>query len=227
MARSMKTILLVGLLLAVVGLAGWYGWSYWGPQDPEEGTGELVVAEKRPDVQLTGTRLIGRHEGKRQWEISSDSMVHDGDIVHFDRIQEVVIMQDEQPHYYVEADTGEWHRKSDDLHLYGSIVVTGPDDFRLETTRLIWRAQTEQLEGPDPVKMDYQGAVITADKMTSNVNTNEVDLQGNVGIRDGNQVWRLEHVIYSFDTEVMEIRGGALLELENVARNKEGDNDEE
>lgn len=198
------------LLLISILLASSIIW-YFGRETHHTPTAEPLA--ENVEVQLTGTRLVGRHNGKRQWEILSAQMQQEGDVVFLQQIDQVVILKDQQPNFFVSTDRGSWHRSTNNLELHDQVEVTGPDSFWLQTTELIWKASEEVLEAPNPVNMKFQGADISAQSMVVENSTGKVTLVGNVRIVDGRQTWRMEQAHYYLDDEVMEILGSALLEI--------------
>jgi len=55
---------------------------------------------------------------------------------------------------------------------------------------------------------------ISADTMTMDTEGEIVFLQGNVEIRDGGLVWKLEEAVYDLDAESMDFYGNVVLEGE-------------
>lgn len=173
-----------------------------------------AVAQLEQGVYIAGSRLVGLHQGKRQWEIASARVFDDGDYVDMDEISEVIIFHDGEPYFYVNADEGRWHRPSNDLELRGDLTATGPDDFYLETSILIWKASEELLWAPEPLVLHYQGAVVHADTMHAYPNEERVTLTGSVQIVEDGMVWQMQELLYELDTGIMHVYGNATLLLE-------------
>lgn len=203
-------IIVVTLLLAAAGTLMWHG-QQRKQADAVQSGAELPLEQ---GIHIAGSRLVGRHEGKRQWEIASARVFDDGDYVDMNDISEVIIFHDAEPYFYVDADEGRWHRPTNDLELKGEIIATGPDDFYLETTVLIWKASDELLWAPEPVVLHYQGAVVHADTMYAYPNQERVKLSGSVQIVEDGLVWQMPELLYELDTEIMHVYGSATLLLE-------------
>jgi LPS export ABC transporter protein LptC len=176
---------------------------------------ESPTVPSSPGIQIGESRLVGRQEGKRQWEIDSESIHHAGDIVTIRDINEVVIFRDESPYFYVEAEEGVWNRLSNVLELKGDrILVTGPHDFKLQSEKLVWRGHDETLESPGPVEIRYEGADIRADQMLVETKESLVILKENIRIQEGKHTWTLEHAVYALEQEVLGFYGDAVLNME-------------
>ena len=167
-----------------------------------------------PSVQLQESRLVGRKDGQRQWEILSRSVLQEGDVVTLRELEEMVVFQDEEPYLTIQAPEAEWERKTELLRLFGPVLVEGEEGFRLESDCLEWQGRSSKLLSPGPVQMLWRGMEISADTMTMDTEGEIVFLQGNVEIRDGGLVWKLEEAVYDLDAESMDFYGNVVLEGE-------------
>lgn len=200
MGRKQIGVLVVFLLL--LASAVYY---FLGTQQPEV----LQLRQQDYEVQWAGARLIGRFEGKRQWEMELDTMTKQEHLVFLHDIVEVVIFHRDRPYYSVQADQGVWDRESDELTLTGNILITGQDGSQMSTEQVIWHGESEELEAPQRVAMSFGSTQVEADRMLSKSREDLVYLTGNVSILEGDQAWELENLIYNFTDESMEILGNA------------------
>ena len=177
------------------------------PQTPAQ-----TEAESRPEqgIYIMDSRLVGRLEGKRQWEIASARVRDAGENVDIADISEVIIFQDDAPYFTVDADQGRWHRPTNDLELTGDIAAEGPHEFSLTTTRLKWEAATEILRAPEPLVVHYQGAVVYADAMVAETKLERVTLTGRVRIVQDGLTWEMEELVYELDKDLMHVYGRGL-----------------
>lgn len=167
-----------------------------------------------PSVQLLESRLVGRKDGLRQWEILAQSVLQAGDSVTLTDFDEITMFQDQEPYLFIDADTAVWDRKLEILHLYESLVRDGDDGFYLESDLLIWDGAKETLTSPGPVFMLWEGLEIQAAEMLMEAQSNLVYLQDDVRIRDGSMLWRLEYAVYDLDHGRMDFYGSVVLEGE-------------
>lgn len=167
-----------------------------------------------PSVQLLESRLVGRKDGLRQWEILAQSVLQAGDSVTLTDFDEITMFQDQEPYLFIDADTAVWDRKLEILHLYESLVRDEDDGFYLESDLLIWDGAKETLTSPGPVFMLWEGLEIQAAEMLMEAQSNLVYLQDDVRIRDGSMLWRLEYAVYDLDHGRMDFYGSVVLEGE-------------
>lgn len=201
------------LVLLIVGALSAGVWGLFSQRTAEVKTESQDQTRLEQGIYIADSRLVGRLAGKRQWEIASASVRDDGDNVDLENISEVIIFQDNEPYFHVETQRGRWHRPSNNLELMGEILATGPDDFALQTTRLLWEAGDEVLRAPEPVIVNYQGAEIYADTMVAQTAVELVTLTGNVKIIQDGFVWQMQELVYELDKELMHVYGSVTLEM--------------
>lgn len=167
-----------------------------------------------PSVQLLESRLIGRKDGAKQWEILTQSVLQAENLVTLTDMDEITMFQGEEPYLSIQAQGATWDRKKDILNLKESVVVEGDDGFRLESDLLIWDGVQETLTSPGPVVVLWQGMEIKAAEMVMESKSNLLYLKNDVEIRDGSMVWRLDNVVYDLDQELMSFYGSLVAEGE-------------
>lgn len=167
-----------------------------------------------PSVQLLESRLIGRKDGHRQWEVLSRSVLQADNLVTLEDMDEIIMFQDENPYLSILAPKATWERRADILTLEGPVVVEGEDEFRLESNLLIWDGSAETLTSPAEVLILWEGMEIKAGEMVMESAINLLHLKNGVQIRDGTLVWNLNEAIYNLDGEIMDFYGDLSLEGE-------------
>lgn len=167
-----------------------------------------------PSVELLESRLVGRKDGQRQWEILSRSVLQTGDVVTLRDMDEIVLFQDEEPYLSIWAEQAVWERKTDILKLEGHVVVEGEDEFRLESDLLVWNGIDENLASPGAVFMRWDGLDIRAAQMVLDAANNLLYLKEGVQIQDGTLNWSLQEVVYDISAETMDFYGELVLEGE-------------
>ncbi len=168
-----------------------------------------------PSVQLLESRLVGRKDGVRQWEILAQSVLQAGDSVTLTNLDEMVMFQNQEPYLNIDAETAVWNRKQDVLYLYEAIVRdNGEDGLYLESDLLVWEGAEETLNSPGPVFILWQGLEIRAAEMLLESQARLLYLRDDVQIRDGSMLWRMDRAVYDLDAELMDFYGNLLLEGE-------------
>ncbi|HBG09623.1 MAG: LPS export ABC transporter periplasmic protein LptC [Limnochordia bacterium] len=167
-----------------------------------------------PSVQLVESRLVGRKEGQRQWEIVSRMVLQEGDVVTLSELEEMIVFQDGEPYLSIDTPRAQWQRKQEILHLHGPVLVEGKEGFQLESDFLEWQGRTNMLSSPGPVRIIWRGMEITASEMAMDTEEGVVHLKRDVEIRDEGLVWKLEEVVYNLDAESMDFYGNVLMEEE-------------
>lgn len=168
-----------------------------------------------PSVQLLESRLVGRKDGQRQWEILSRSVLQEGELVTLGDLEEMVVFQDQEPYLNIEAPRAQWNRKTEVLRLYGPVLVVGEqDNFQLESDYLEWLGSSATLVSPGPVRILWSGMEIEAAEMDMDTEKGLVHLSGGVQIRDGGLLWKLEEAVYDLQAESMDFFGNVILEEE-------------
>lgn len=165
-----------------------------------------------PSVQLLESRLVGRKDGFRQWEIWAQSVLQTGDLVTLTDLDEITMFQDEEEYLFLDAQTAIWDRKQDILHLHESIVWDRDEGFYLESDVLIWDGNKETLTSPGPVFIVWEGLEINATEMILESRENLLYLRDDVQIRDGSMIWRTDSAVYDLDRERMDFYGSLVLE---------------
>lgn len=169
-----------------------------------------------PSVQLLESRLVGRKDGVRQWEILAQSVLQTGDTVTLTNLDEMIMFQDQEPYLFIDADTAVWNRKQDILHLHQAIVRDdGEEGLYLESDLLIWEGGRETLTSPGPVFILWEGMEITASEMVLESQDRLLHLMDSVQIRDGSLLWQMSKAVYDLDRGQMDFYGSLLLEGED------------
>lgn len=166
-----------------------------------------------PSVQFVETKLVGRKEGARQWEIITSSVVQQDNLVIIGDMEKITIFQEEQPQLDIRAQEAVWERKKDTLTLKGDVEVVGrEEEFWLKSDLLIHSGQDFTLSSPGPVRMVWGGLQINADQMVYESESGLLHLLENVLIQDGELKWGLEQAIYDFNRDILDFYGPIVLE---------------
>lgn len=190
-------MLYAALALAALLLLLWAGKFIWGgtePVDESEGGADLEV-DVRP--RLTATRVVGRRQGERQFELDAGSIGDEEDWVLLEDIENGLLYRDGGVFVSFRADAGRWHRSSNNLVLTGDVVLEYDGRVHLRTEEIEWKADLEIVVAPVPVRMTVDGDEVTANAMEADLDEERVRLEGDVLIlREGGDRVEMATVVY-------------------------------
>lgn len=147
-----------------------------GAADP----GDELEIDVRP--RLTATRVVGRRQGERQFELDAGFIGDDEEWVLLEQIQNGLLYRDGAVFVAFQADAGRWHRSSNNLVLTGNVELLYDERVNIRTEQLEWRAATELVIAPGPVHMTIDGDVVTAASMEADLDAERMRLEGDVRI---------------------------------------------
>lgn len=169
-----------------------------------------------PSVHMEESRIVGRHEGEKQWEIPTARVLQEGEEIILTELGEIVIFQEGEPYLYLDAETAVWERQSDLLDLMGAVQVTGPEGFRLESDHLLWRGADKKLTSPGPVRIEWDDLAVKSNWMVFKTEEEAVFLEDDVQIEQGGLLWKTEQAIYYLQEKILEFKGKLVLESKEV-----------
>ncbi len=136
-------------LVVLVGL-GFYLW----PQESD------IVSLADPSipvgVHFNEVQLIGRDQGQRQWEVISQTMRTEENMIFLDQLKNVILLQDNLPKYQVQACSGIWDKTSDSLRFLENVILEEDDGLSLQTNMMVWYNQTERLEFYGETRVEFR-----------------------------------------------------------------------
>ena len=191
------------VLVTVAAVAGLLVWR----QAEEPAPAPVPVADdSRP--QLVSTRVVGRRQGDRQFELDASAIADDGDWIRIEAIEHGVLYREGEAFVTFTARQGRWHRESNDLVLSGDVVLVYEGRVELRTDRLEWRAAQERVVSPGPVELNAGEDVIRAASMEADLADEVVYLRGDVEIeRPGGGRIEVPEVVYWLAEDRLEGRG--------------------
>lgn len=210
---NVKRLIILGVVLLGAGL--YFAFRLLVAPDPPSPSGP-------PGVQFVETKLVGRKEGARQWEILTKSVVQQDGLVTIGDMEKVTVFQGEKPHLDIRAREALWKRKEDTLTLLGDVEVEGRDEeFWLKSDLLIHTGADSTLTSPGPVQMVWSGLKIRADEMVYESESGLLYLIDNVVIQDGELKWGLKQAVYDLNRDVLDFYGQIVLETKAGAGDEE------
>lgn len=170
-----------------------------------------------PSVQIVESKLVGRQDGIKQWELLAKSVLQADDLITLRDLGEITIFQDDGADLIINASWATWQRKNDVLTLYGPLVVEGIDQFKLVSDELVWAGKQATLTSPGPATITWLGLIIEAGHMILETETDLVHLSSGVKIREGQYVFNLQRATYNLEADLLDFYGQVALELEGSA----------
>lgn len=199
-----RSVVLAAVMATVLALAAvvFFG----GRGEDEIDVGVELPAE--PRTQLSATRVVGRHEGERQFELDAATIADEDDWVRIDAIENGVLYRDGRVFVTFDADAGRWHRPTNNLVLIGNVVLVYDERVHMRTDQLEWRAADELVTAPGPVQMIIDGDTVEAGAMEAHLEQERVRFMGDVRIvRKSGDVLEMSDVVYWLAEERLEGRG--------------------
>lgn len=200
-------VLIVLLAITILGFIFYFSYQiFFNPPSPTESVA--------PSIQLRESRLIGRQDGERKWEIFTNSVLQVDRQVILTEMEKITLFQDEEPYFFVDAEKVVWDRQKDRLELYDAVITQIDDELRLESALLILNEKDSVLRSPDRVKINWQGLIIHSKEMTLEMEEGLLHLTEGVEIIDKKFSWKMQEAIYDLDSSVMDFFGVVILETE-------------
>ncbi|MCP4691445.1 MAG: LPS export ABC transporter periplasmic protein LptC [Desulfobacterales bacterium] len=151
-----------------------------GRREVESRKGLLEATRDSVDHAIRKTRQMATRDGKKEWDLAAGSIRYvGGENQAICEDLEMVYYTRDQGRLFLTASQGIWQTDSNDLDLSGEVVVKN-EDYRLETTKLLYRHEKRTMFTTTPVTISGPSAHLTADAMTVDLETKKALLKGNV-----------------------------------------------
>lgn len=148
-----------------------------------EETEEDIEVKEAP-VKIEKGTVVGVKEGRKEWEIEADkiSLGEDRRRTIFEEIKRAIIFKDNKPYLNVQlkkciADMG-----SKSMELVGDVVIETEEGDILKGDRFFWDPEEERLTSLEPVEILVKENKITANQLSTDMELNKLELQGNVKV---------------------------------------------
>ena len=146
-----------------------------------EETEEYIEVKEAP-VKIEKGTVVGLKEGQKEWEIEADkiSLGEDRRRTIFEEIKRAIIFKDNKPYLKIQlkkciADMG-----SKSMELVGDVVIETKEGDILKGDRFFWDSEKEMLTSLESVEVIVKEDKITADQLSTDIELNKLELQGNV-----------------------------------------------
>ncbi|HKM18261.1 MAG: LPS export ABC transporter periplasmic protein LptC [Firmicutes bacterium] len=107
-----------------------------------------------PGVVLENVELLGSSKGIHRWKLTARTVRQESELVYLDHIDQLVLLEEGRPQYYIYADSGVWSPRDNRLHLYSNVVVDDGSGFDLNTDELVWDGERELMEFMGNISMN-------------------------------------------------------------------------
>ncbi|MEA2022246.1 MAG: LPS export ABC transporter periplasmic protein LptC [Candidatus Caldatribacteriota bacterium] len=144
---------------------------------------EFVEVEEAP-VKIEQGIVSGIKDGQKEWEIEAGkiSLGKDRKNTIFEEIKKAIIYKDDKPNLNIKAKKCIADMKSKSMELVEDVIIETEEGDILKGERFFWNSEEETLSSMDPVELMVKENNITADWLTSDVELNKLELQGNVKV---------------------------------------------
>jgi len=149
----------------------------------EEIEEEEIEVNEAP-VKIEKGSVVGMKQGKKEWEIEADkiSLGEDRKKTIFENISKAVIFKNNQPHLKIQltkciADMG-----SNNMELFGDVVIESEEGDILKGNRFLWDSKGEKLSSIEPVEVITKENRITANQLYTDIELNNLEFSGNVNV---------------------------------------------
>jgi len=179
------------VLIIILAIALSFYFIYNRGKDGDAGKTEKEIEEVEEDIEINeapvkiekGT-VVGMKAGKKEWEIEADkiSLAEDRKKTIFEKIKKAVIFKDDEPHLNIQLNKCIADMGNKSMELVGDVVIETKEGDILKGDRFYWDSEEETLASLEPVELMVKENEITADWLTSDVELNKLELQGNVKV---------------------------------------------
>jgi len=152
-------------------------------EEIEEIEEEDIEIREAP-VKIEKGIVVGVKEGRKEWEIEADkiSLAEDRKKTIFEKIKKAVIFKDDEPYLNIKLNKCIADMGNKSMELVGDVVIETKEGDILKGDRFYWDSEEETLASLEPVELLINENKITADWLTSDVELNKLELQGNVKV---------------------------------------------
>ncbi|MGI6037746.1 MAG: LPS export ABC transporter periplasmic protein LptC [Limnochordia bacterium] len=199
--------------LVVVMLVGLGLWALLAPPD-DDLVEPSVPTETDPTVGLTTARVVGRHQGRRQWELTAAQMEVEEPITYFQGIQGGTIYHDNAPYLDFRAAGGRWNMERNDFILQGSVKAFDLEGQEImQTDELAWDGPGEVLVAPQGIWIRWGELILQGDFFQALLGEDRVEIEGNVVLEGAAYRAWARSLVYNLEEEQVTLRGPGRVQL--------------
>jgi LPS export ABC transporter protein LptC len=203
------------MVLVIILMGYWGGW--W-----DELFRQGSVSKAAPKAAVTSgdnlyqTKLVGWNDRKKVWEIEADHIWQSADqnIIYFKKVHSGVIFSVKGKRATFHAGWARWEKPWSKLYIGGQLVVQ-IDQYQFVTKEVEMRYTNQELTCVHPIKLTGPHTVVRAEKMSLQMEREEVKLEGNVRLMQNEDVVTTKALNFNLKEESYQLiePGGIILNL--------------
>lgn len=202
------------LVVLAVGAVAWLGRT----PDPPTNQGRPPGSEEyeQPGFHFRDIRLVGRSQGKKQWEldVATVKSPRGARQVDFHLVRRGVVYREGQPYLSLTADGGVYYPEQNNFIMRGNVVVSRENGDLLRAQELQWNPLTRQVTSTLPVEAKVEGVWFRANRFTVDVESETMIAAGEVElVKENGERLAGDTIIYSLADASWEIQGEAELTI--------------
>ena len=145
---------------------------------------EEDIEVREAPVKIEKGTVIGVKDGQKEWEIEADKIFlgEDRRRTIFEKIKKAIIFKDDKPYLQIQLKKCIADMKSKSMELVGDVVIETEEGDILKGDRFFWDSEKEMLSSLESVEVIVKENKITANQLSTDVELNKLELQGNVKV---------------------------------------------
>ena len=172
------------ILIIVLSLSFYFIYKDRGAVQSEEEIEEVEedIEVREAPVKIEKGTVVGVKAGEKEWEIEADkiSLAEDRKKTIFEKIKKAVIFKDNEPYLNIQLNKCIADMGNKSMELVGDVVIKTEEGDILKGDRFFWDSEKEMLTSLEPVEVIVKEDKITADQLSTDIELNKLELQGNV-----------------------------------------------
>ncbi|HER25240.1 MAG TPA: LPS export ABC transporter periplasmic protein LptC [Candidatus Atribacteria bacterium] len=154
------------------------------PKENIEEIEEEDIEINEAPVKIEKGTVVGMKAGKKEWEIDADkiSLAEDRKKTIFEKIKKAVIFKDDGSFLNIQLSKCIADMGSKSMELVGDVIIQTEEGDILKGERFYWDSEEKTLASLEPVQLLVKENNISADWLISDVDLNQLELQGNVKV---------------------------------------------
>ncbi len=173
--RNLFRFSLVFIIFLVLQLSSTVGNTFAQLKTPQESGQEMN------DFSLTGIT----EKGRKNWDLTGKSADINSEVIKLNDI--VSNFYGENENVKLTAAKGDFNRQQGYLHLEKDVVVTTSSGTKMTTDTLVWNKKEQLISTKDPVNIERQDMIITAQGAKGYPDLNKMDLEKDVQMQISNR----------------------------------------
>ncbi len=143
---------------------------------------ELLLSsiQEGANLSLGKIRQTATRDGKKEWSLEADSAnyMETENKVDLKNLSITYFLKDNRE-VYLEADRGILQTVTNDIEFSGNVVIRN-EEYRMKTEHMNYEHEKRFIFCDEPVRIWGEGAELTAESATYDLNTDKIVLEGNV-----------------------------------------------